>query len=147
MFHAPASVKKTGVLLGISKRLGWEENVIFKESEGQFLIVQRYNVWKDVDVGGSLCPTNRGKRFWGPPVLHVSLPLSFCLPTRPTCLLKNVGPLDLRLRSFSQIALLHAVALPTAAFHASCCLVCFASRSFSFQDRLHHSFFRACSHP
>lgn len=40
IIHVPASVKKRGVLTGISKKLKWQKTAIMKETEGQFLIIQ-----------------------------------------------------------------------------------------------------------
>lgn len=40
-FHAAAPVKKRGVCLGISKKLHWEVDVVFKDMDGYFLILKR----------------------------------------------------------------------------------------------------------
>lgn len=56
IFHAPASVQKRGVFIGISKKLKWQECAVISDSEGQFLIIQGSVL--GMDISRFICPAN-----------------------------------------------------------------------------------------
>lgn len=64
-FYAAAAVKKQGVCLGISKKLHWEGDIVFKDVDGHFLIVKdtMYGL-KWTLVGVYTLQSKRGKFFY-----------------------------------------------------------------------------------
>lgn len=64
VFHAPASVKKRGILIGIVRSLQWQETDWYVEPEGQFLIIKGSKPGKIWALVRDLCPTGKGKTFF-----------------------------------------------------------------------------------